>query len=416
MVLSTLDSPLSSDVGFNAPNFGIRISTGAVPLGVRQLVQRLEYESTDGMADLLRVNLVDPDMIQAPGAVGGHSQRISDTKIFQPGNEISVSLGYGSELKHVGRAIIRKTRPTFPRAGLPTVEVIAYTKDCLMMDNAPEGSKKKKGKGGRRFTDQRFSDAVRERADDYDFVQDIDETPDARHTFYQKVGLSDYDFVNGLSNLSGYIFWVDGDENGVWTLHFKNPDKLSAADLQAKIFTFRYNDGNLSSLLTFEPELAIQGAITKLKVQVKDPVTGKTLEAEFTEENDRAPDPKVVVSEDTLRAVDNILDGEQSTGSDIKLFINDFSFEEHANRRFRTEAEVIAWARQWFRRQRENFVLARGVTIGVEDLMSRQTHAISGVSVGLSGDYYFTRVKHILDSAQGYLCDFNARKVVPTLP
>ena len=137
---------------------------------------------------------------------------------------------------------------------------------------------------------------------------------------------------------------------------------------------------------------------------------------EFAEENDNAPEVRAEVSGDTLRAVDQALGSEHTTASDVKLFIDDFAFEERANRRFTSEAELTAWARQWFRRQRENFIMARGATIGTEVLMARQTHRIQGIGPTLTGDYYFSRVKHVLDNANGYLCDFNCRKVVPPLP
>lgn len=421
-LLSTISAPSATDVAFNAPNFSIKIEGAEIPIGIRQLVQRLEYESAEGMADALKVTVLDPDFVPPKGVGGESIGRLSETKIFQPGNEVSVAMGYGGQLQHIGRAIIRKTRPSFPANNTPTIEVIAYTKDSAMMDNAPEKSKKVKGKGGRRFKDVKYSEAVRERAADYGFSLDVDETPEEPRSFIQKVGLSDYDFVNGLANLTGFLFWVDGDAEGIWTLHFRDPEKIAAAgssdsvSIQEKKYTFKYNQGAFSSLLAFEPELAIQGAITKLKAVTKDVVTGKLIEVEFTEENDRAPETKVAISGDTLSAVDQVLEGEHTTASDIKLYLNDFAFEIRANRRFRTEQGLAAWARQWFRRQRENFIMARGATIGVETLKARQIHAMTGIGASLSGDYYFSRVNHIMSDTQGYMCDFNCRKVVPPLP
>lgn len=426
--ISTLDSPFSNDLGFNAPNFDINVQGASVPLGIRRLVQRIEYESSDGMADVMKIVFRDPTLIPPKGltAIGslgglgaggggsGSSLSLRETKVFLPGNEISLSLGYGTDLNHVGRAVIRKVRPNFPREEIPTVEVIAYTADSRMMDNAPEKSKKKGGKGGRAFKGATFAEAVRDRAADYGFVPDVDDTLDAPHNFIQKVGLTDYDFVNGLSNLTGFFFWVDGEANGTWNLHFKNPDKLRQQDLQSKTFTFEYNHGQLSSLLDFEPELAIQGSVTKLQVKVKHPDTGVTLEAEFEEENDNSPDPLAHVTDD-IKISDNILDGDWSTASDIKLFINDFSFEVRANRRFTTEAELVAWAKQWFRRNRENFVLSNGTIIGVESILARQIHKLKGLNAGLDGEYFFSNVAHIMEANSGYTLECGMRKVVPTL-
>lgn len=376
----------------NDPAFAIEVEGKETIVGVTQLIQRVEYESADGIADVARLTAVNPDFI------------VSNAKVFQPGNEMSIFMGYGSDLQHVGRVIIAKNRPMYPQNAMPTIQIVGYTKDAKMMDNAPEGSKKKGGKGGRVFKDAKFSDAVEERAGDYDFETDIDDTPDTEHNFIQKAGLSDYEFVKGLSNIAGFVFWVDGDEDGIWTLHFKDPEQLVE---QEETFTFKYNLGDLSSLLSFQPELLIKGFQTKIAVKVKDIKTGRILEAEVEEENDDAPD----VSAEAEPTAE--LEGDHTTASDIKLFINDFSFEVTANRRFKTEAEIIAWAQQWFRRQRENFVLARGRLIGVESLRSRQVHTIEGIESGLEGGYYFTKAKHIFSNSDGYVIDFGARKVMP---
>lgn len=427
----------ANDVSFNAPNFSIRVSGAEIPLGVRQLVQRVEYESADGYADALKLTVWDPDFIPpksvpSVGNLGalnaaGASTRLVDNKIFQPGNEITVAFGWGSQLKHVGRAIIRKQRPNFPADQMPSIEVIAYTKDVVMMDNSPQPplenvepgaarTRRQPKKGERAFINKRYSDVVKQRAETYGFNLDIDQTKDKPGTFNQKVGMNDYDLINGLANITGYVFWVDGDQEGNWTLHFKDPDRMSAADVQDRTYTFKYNQGDFSSLLTFEPEIATQGSVTELFAITINPKTGEEIKVRIKEENDDAPESLATVSGETLRMVDQAMNGPHTTGSDIKLFFGEYSFEQRANRRIDNEADLTVWARQWFRRQRENFIIARGATIGTEHLMARQTHVISGVGPTLSGSYYFSRVRHVMDHEQGYLCDFTCRKIVPRMP
>src|SRR5262245_9626691 len=266
-----------SDIGGdNAPTFEISVNGIAVSDGVRALVQSLEYESVDGMADLLKITLHDP--IDASG-----NRLLADSTLFAPGNEITAQFGYyGAVLDSVGRGIVRKVRPVYPRGGVPIIEVIAYTKDALMMDNAPTPIKvkKKRGKGlkktkaGRRFANQKYSDAVIARAEDYEFLIDVDETQDAPHDFIHKAGLTDYDFVKGLSSLTGYYFWVDFDFDRVdWVLHFKKPETY--VEPQEKKYDFRWGAGELSTLLEFEPELAIQKSTTKLRGEYTDPITGQ---------------------------------------------------------------------------------------------------------------------------------------------
>lgn len=427
--LSTINNPFTNDVGFNAPNFSLKVEGANVPAGINNLVQRVEYESSDGMIDVMRIVFRDPKMIKpkglkAPGPLGGYNTggsgsgsplSLRDTRVFLPGNTVMLSMGYGATLKHIGTALIRKYIPSFPRDEIPSIEVVAYTKDSKMTDNAPEGSKKKKGKGGRVFKQATFADAVRDRANDYGFELDVDPTQDKPHQFIQKVGLSDYDFVRGLSNITGYYFWVDGDASGRWTLHFKNPDTLRREIIQEREYTFIYDQGNSGSLLDFSPELVIQGAITKLGVRVKDTKTGRVLEAEFEEENEQSPDVLAAVTDD-LKVQDNELQGEHTTASDVKIFLNDFSFEAVANRRFKDERELVEWARQWFRRNRENFILASGSMVGVENVFSRQIHRLDGLGMGLDGEYFFSNVTHRMGNNSGYELECSMRKVVPELP
>jgi phage protein D len=397
----------SNETDFMSPTFAIEVEGEELNTGVTEFIESVEYESTDGMADALRIRAINPDFM------------LSNSKLFQPGNEVAVWMGYGNELEYIGRAILRKQTPNFPQNGMPTIRAVAFTKDVLMMDNEPEKPKKKKGKGGRVFKDSKFSSAVYDRAADYGFALDIDDTPDEPSNFIQRPGQSDYEFVNGLANLNGYVFWVDGDENGQWKLYFKMPGSLGV--YQEKKYTFIYNQQDDSTLLSFQPEFLISGAITEMEVIVKDVRTGKLLKTKVKEENNASPDISAVgdITGDVFDDnVDTGLDGAGTTegltsASDVKLFFNDYSFSVNTNRRFKTQLEVDNWAKQWFRRMRENFVLSRGRLIGVGNIRARQTHKLDGVGDLYNGDYYFTKVKHVCSKSQGYIIDFAARKVVP---
>ena len=389
--------------GTIAPNYVIRVGDSELDLGIRQFIDSVEYESADGLADILRIRATNPDFL------------LSDSRVLAPGNEVSVFMGYGTDLKHIGRVKIFKNAPNFPQDAMPTFEAVGYTRDHEMMFRQPEASSRGavrgrgKQRGGRRFRQLKYSEAVTERAEDYGFNSDVDASPETPTNFIQKAGMSDYDFVKGLANLTGFFFWVDGDENGIWTLHFRNPETFSDQD---RTITFEYNNGDLTTLFRFEPELLVSGAIARIRARVRDPRTGRVLEAEFSEDNTRSPE--VTLDPSIANLVDQIIDEEPAASTSIQLFIGDFSFEAVANRRFQTEAELIQWARQWFRRQRENFILSRGLSIGVEDVFARQIHKITGVGRMYDGDYFFSRVKHAMKtSGDGYTLDFNCRKQTP---
>jgi phage protein D len=373
----------SIEEGTLAPKYSIKVAKTTVDNNIRQFVRHIEYESADGMADLMRIRCLNPDSI------------ISNAKIFQPGNEVSLFIGYKEPLIHVGRVVIQKSIPNFPENGEQTISVVGYTKETTF--SKPEKSKK------RRFADYKYSDAVSDIAARYDMDEDIDPTPEKPRNWIQKANVNDYEMVQGLANITGFVFWVDGDENGIWTLHFRDPEKLEEQDKQ---YTFKYNDGPNSTLLSFRPELLVKDSKTKITVVVKDRRTGKQIKTTIEEESDASPDVEV------MNDPTSELDGAYTTGSDIKLYFGDFSFDVISNKRFRSEEQAKFWAQQWFRRNKEDFILASGSTIGLETLMARQKHFIENTSVGFDGEYYFSKVKHVFND-NGYKCFISCRKLVP---
>lgn len=426
------------DLASDPITYTLSVNNKEINAGIRRLVQRIEFESSDGMADLLRINLIDP--IDDQGNLP-----IRDSQTFAVGNTIGLFGGYGAHIKHIGHAVVRRVRTVYPQNGQPTMQIVGYSRDSEMADNSPPpptdveqaeqeaiqeaqgGGRKRRGQGpkpGRRFADSKFSDAVRQRAEQYGFDVDVDDTPDPPHDFIQKVGLSDYNFVQGLANITGFMFWVDADKDGKWTLHFKDPDKVGPGDLgQDKEYTFIWNEGDFSTLLVFEPEVAIQGSVTQFKAVSKDAITGQTVEVDLKEDAS-TPDPVSPPGGATFdldnspqlhEISQNVVTGELISGSAIKLYVGDFSFDIQANRRFKDADELSRWARQWWRRNRDNFIQARAALLGVETIRARQTHKLNGVGVALSGQYYFTRVRHVLDG-NGYTLDCNVRKIITAPP
>lgn len=371
-----------------APKYVLQVEGSELGSGITQFVDQVEYESADGMADMARITVNDP---------GG---MLGDLKVFKPGGELDIWLGYGPNVAHVGRVILRKHRHSFPPDGDPSFQVEGYTLDALMMDNSPAEGKK------RRFPDLKMSEIVQEVASGYGFGElDIDETPDRPRSGrgkWQKSGTSDYQVIQGLANITGFYFWVDYlPEGSGWTLHFKDPAKvLESVDQPNHVF--RYNDGDNSTLLQFYPELLLQGATTKLKVVFKNPKNGKRIVEEIEEEND-SPDIAFTGNEQ------EVSDEETGKPTEIKVFLGEYSFDLQP-KRFKTNAEALQWARQWFRRNRENFILGEGMTIGAERLRARQFHTLENLNSMFSGKYYFSKVRHVLSASDGYTCTFNARK------
>lgn len=375
-----------------APRYIVEVNDIEVGKSITDFITQVEYESADGLADVAKLTVMDPEF------------RISNAKVFQPGNQMNIWMGYGTgTLEHIGRVVLQRLRPNFPQNGMPTIEVQGYTLDAKMMDNSPEEGQK------RQWAGEKYSAIVEAKALDYGMAPDVTETPQtAKLGLLQKPGVSDYKVVQGLANLTGYYFWVDADEKGKWSLHFKSPEDFMDSVNQPG-YTFRYNYGDLTTLLSFRPDFVIKGATTKIKVQVKNTRTNKMMTVEIEEENDSID---VTYTGNDAEETET----EVPAPTEVKVFLGDFSFTNIANKKFENEQDVEEWAKQWFKRLRENLILASGDVVGVEGLRARQVHTLEmymkdgTLNKQFSGGYYFTRVRHVMSSSGGYVCDFNCRK------
>jgi phage protein D len=370
-----------------APNFAVQIEGSDLGRGLSELVQSLEYENVDGIADEARLTISSPELV------------LHDSSLWQPGNQMDVWFGYGTDIQHVGRVIIARPEPGYPRDDIPAITVKGYTMEFLMMDNGPGNTEP----ATRDFESIFIHEAVERVAQRYPFdLLDIDPTP-GRYASIQKADTKDYEFVKSLSNLTGYLFWVDYTLENKWAFHFRDPTVLLE---QEKKYVFQYNLGDKTTLLDFFPELTLSGAVQKLQAQVRDPESGQTMVVEFVDDQ-TAPDSRYIG--DPAQVVDET---HTTAGAVVKVFFGDYALEVVSDKQFKTEAELRWWAEQWFRRRRENFILGRGTIIGVPDLRARQTHELRGLAKAHNGDYYFARVNHKFGRDSGYEIDFSARKVL----
>jgi phage protein D len=368
------------------PKYRVKVAGKFLPPDVQRFITRVEYESADGIADVAKLTVSNPDYL------------ISDSKIFQTGNELEISFGYGPGLEFVGRADIAKARPNFPEGELPTLEVIAYTKDYLMMDGYPEVA--------RTFDAAPVQSVVKDLAGAYRLREDIDPV-ERTITGVQKPGMSDFDLLRGLSNITGYMFWVDGNEFGEHTLHFVNPQAVGTARLQEKKYNFAYRSGPSTTLLEFEPEFAVRDSKVQLKVAIRDPARGVNF-IEVITEDEESPDIKSKAKADRAEKIE----GPIPSGASVKIFFGEFSLEVVTDKTFINAEDARLWAEQWFRRRKENFVVGSGTLIGIEPLRARQVHSLSGLGTAFNGDYYFARVSHVF-AGDNYRTSFTARKHVP---
>jgi len=407
------------------PNYLLEVQGKKLESNITQFVQSVEYENADGIVDVARITIANPDFL------------LSNSKVFMPGNELDIYMGYGSDLSFIGRVMLIAPRDKFPQDGMPMLEVTGYTKDYLMQESKPDpagkkqiatleeaiststGEKQKKLKAMLKrikqstvYRDTSIEEIVEDRCLTYLFTPDIDPVPLLeKKGILQRADMSDYTLIQGLANLTGFFFWVDYDmdEGKGWTLHFRDPTGNLVT--QEKQYTFKYNQGDFTTLLNFEPEMMFRNHYTTIRVQSTGRNAtsfGKSIEVEIVEELGQEADPYYT------GAIEEIEEAPVSAEA-YKIYIGDFSFTVNPKVEIKNEAALETWASQWFRRMRENFIVGRGSIIGVETLRAKQIHRLEGIGVLYDGQYYFSRVRHILSADDGYKCNFNVRKVLKGL-
>ena len=373
-----------------APRYVVQVANHDLSPEVARFIQAVEYESADGIADVAKITLSNPDFV------------FSDSILFQPGNEMNIYFGYGPHVEFVGRVQIARVKCNFPQDSMPRMQVIGYSKDHSMMDNSPE-------KGNERvfWPTPTAEEVIGSVATRYGFKPDIDEYtfPDA---ITQKAGLSDYDLCKGLANVADFVFWVDADESGVWTLHFVDGTRIWAGAYQEKTYHFSYGVGEATTLLEFDPEYALRGARTQIKLAIRNPDRGEDY-IEIIDDDKVAPD----IQSKGGSPYDSPLEKPVPGGSSIRLFFGEYSLEIFTRKGFVSARAARKWAEGWFRRQRDNFLLGNGTLIGVETLKSRETHVLHGLGRAFDGEYYFSRVRHVAGQDTPYIVDFTARKILP---
>lgn len=416
------------------PSFAISINNHEIDENIVRLVQSVEYDSADNIADMMKLKISNPEFV------------VSDKKIFQTGNVIKLWAGF-NELKYIGAAIIEKVRPYFPSDGMPTIDIVAYSADRLMMRNSPDSSDEKKPfmtdeelkeerekahkakvRGYQLFRGRKwdegtlYSDVIIEKAEAYGFKADVDETPDyivGPAGVIQKVGMTDYQLAAGVANELIWLFWVDMPEDGdKWVLHFKDPNGITEfSEVQEEKFTFRYNsttsDASVTgfatgptTLLEFDGEQEMGNGPTDLKIQIKNPKTGNL------ESYSVVGDPADETVEYVNVPNEAVLEPPETT-HEVSLSFNNVAVKVIADRIFTNPAQVKAWAEAWYKENHRDFFKGTGTVRGpgAEKLRAMQVHEVGGLGVVWSGDYYFVNVIHKINAQDGYSVEWHGRKI-----
>lgn len=431
-----------------APVFRIEVNDAPILEDINQFISSVEFESAVDMADLFRI------VIENPGVVDGAHPDWTAHKAFQQGNEASLFVGYGGAERpenFVGRACWAKHLPFYPREGMPQLELKGYDLSHKLMD--AEGrlfTTQRQGCGITRLAQPRpvdqnddqgivfrnvlHSDVVFFFADMYGLDLDLDPTTRPENVVAKK-GTKHWEVIKSLGNINNREVWIDYDlRKRNWVLHWKvlNRD-------QRPEFIFRYNAGDQGTLLEAEPEYGLRETITQATILIFDEKNQRWVSAIEIEEA-AGPDPtfspggglraRATPSRNpkakrkkgrprsegkhtAARTQDQqIISEALDNASAFRIAAEGVAIDVlPPGRRFRDPEEAARYLLRWFREKQDNFITMTGLVIGVESLRARQTHTLAGLGTRLSGDYFFTRVRHVLNDA-GYVCEFTANHVI----
>ena len=364
-----------------APEYRIIVAGTVLRQSVAKYILNLTYDHSLSLADMATIHIANPGNIW------------TDHKLWSPGNEVDIWMGWGPEnVEYQGRVIIGKHLPHWGKDGTGFLEIHAYDASRKMMTEGSEGET---------FPGMSDSEIIRRIADKYSFGSDIEST-DSVHNRFKKEGMSDFELVRGLANINNMEFYVNYDRDiGQWIIHWHS----ALSQPQNKVYTFEYG----SSMLEISLEDTLMNAPVAIRVLSLNVLSGEFIQQEIEE---------LVVGEDPRFNSSGFSDSNEPTNeltshTKLKLAIGeDQSIEIITDRLFSNDAAALRFAKGWFQKRKDSFLIAEGTMIGVESLRPRQSHVLNGIGARYSGNYYFTTVRHQINANMGFNTEFVANKVL----
>jgi phage protein D len=436
------------EIDWTCPAFALYVDDTLVAGGksaeqmdLTQDVISVEFDDSLSLANELAIAVCNAD------------NRYTDNKIFRPGAEVELHLGYGTDTAYVGRGKITRFLPSFPADGIPTLDVKALDPSHRMMKEEFEiaGSKRvntkktkrkfyevqpaagqaKKQTSGRVWNGT-VGSIIAAICTPYGITPRVD--PDLaaiKESFPQKKGTSDYDVLRALASLYQAEFFVNWEPaekhrgtaggldrvkaGGKWIAHFRKSREFAR---QASKIVFKYG-GDAPSLISADLQFAIDESVNEVEVQIYDRKARgwKAINVEETARGKKVRYGRGVTAKGgPLGPVEAGPEAEEITDmSLVRLAVEGHSVTVATPRKFRSAQAALDWAKKTIQQNKDAFLTIQGETIGVPDLRSGQTHEIQGIGKTYSGDYYFTQVKHTFNADSGYRCQFSANKVINRL-
>jgi phage protein D len=375
---------------FYAPYFEIQVRGNPMPRNVVRDVIDVTYEDSIEKVDsfTLTVNNWDADRrrvkyLGMPDKPKAKSDDEQFAKLFEPGNELALSMGYQANLRLMMSGVITTVEVNFPESKAPTMTVrglnvldrfrkkqytwrwpadsktsVRDSEIALELAQQPDEKGGKPGLGVEVRIDKNAKDA--EPAEPYIFMNNQ----------YPIV------FLMERARKRGYSIFT-GQESGKDFLYFGPSQAL-------KNITYKLDWGK--SLVSFKPTLTMTNQVKEVTVCGWDRKT-------------KAPIKETVTADEV-----------SGLNDDLKEFVNKVGRAEViTDRPVHTKDAAKKLARDLLTEQLKKVMEASGVTVGLPDLRAGRSVDIGGIGYRLNGRYFLTETSHVFNE-QGYRTTFKGRR------
>lgn len=370
------------------PTFDIKISGVDLPSGTARDIVSVRYADNVDQIDTfdLTINNWDAAKLDFKYTGSKHGGSDSRSEMFDPGQEIELSMGYfdatGREpLKLMLAGIVTKMTPTFPSAGQPTLKVAGQ--NVL-----------------RKLMTEQITDVYEDKKDS-EIAEQIDsqgrlkigslkvpvktdgaaKSDEPKHDHVLQDNQYDILFLLQLAHRNGYDVVLKKDTSDSPYLFFGPSSPKPRAS-----YLIEWG----KSLIDFQPTLTTTKQVSELTVRGWDSKKKEAI--------------KATVTRDDLPT--------RGLRDATKLKRIEDGFKERkdiiVDRPFKDKEAARQYALDKLSRLAKDFVTGKGSVVGTPDLRAGSIIELGGLGTTFDGRYFVKSTTHTI-GAQGYVTEFEAR-------
>lgn len=336
---------------FYAPRFDIRISGQTLSADISNQVLSVTYDNDLDMASMFHF------------VVRNANNQLIDSPLFDMGNNVELSMGYGNDLQPMILGEITSVEPSFPESGLPTLRISGYDKSYKLRHNQPDR------KPYQYVTDSAIAEQIAREAG---LTPIVDPSP-IFHEKQLKQSSSDMAFLKERARANFFDVYVDWDK-----LYFQFPRP------QTDLYVLEWGK-NLSS---YSPRISSAGlaglqVIRSYNEQLAQTIVVYAMAADFN------PD-----------------DLQKKLGSAALDLLLSLGRRVIRKEKLESSVDALTVAKSIMQEILEGMYEGSGNCIGIPTLQAGQYISIQGVGNRFSGTYRLRKVTHTIDES-GYRTSFD---------